>query len=427
MWELKGLLTVTLCLSWDVPHSGTFNIETEGAQSFHGSQNSHFGETVTQIQTGTETWTVVSAPLEVNQTGTRTGRLYKCSYSRGQCQPLAVNAPPEAGAISLGLSLSALNVGEGAFLIPQHQGIVPQVYLAALLVHQVTFNAEFDVSDSGSEDLAANFTVTATSGNAVRITNESTLTRTLFLRYTVSVVTSGIESTRHINVTAGSQEQRLVKHSYQVENLGDRSVPIGVILSVPDRLSGQSIWNVSVSPRNQTHRSVCSPSIDRGKRPQGISVHNRQDNVTEDCGIAPCILLRCEVSNLRGHEKVIFDIQGEVRTEAITQLNVKQFQLISKLRLRYDQQKYVDVSNVNDKLKESMIETEVDVLVMADHLVEIVAGSVAGLFLLMICCVVLYKLGFFKRNKASGDKDPLQKDSPPATEGSAAEAATAQS
>ncbi|XP_072422723.1 integrin alpha-M-like [Chiloscyllium punctatum] len=213
----------------------------------------------------------------------------------------------------------------------------------------------------------------------------------------------------------------------QVENLGDRSVPIGVMLSVPGRLSGQSLWNVSVSPRNQTHRSVCSTPTDTGERSQEIADHNRQENITEDCGIAPCILLSCDVSNLRGHEKVIFDVQGELRTEAITQLNVNQFKLVSRLRLRYDEEKYVDVSNVNNNLKESMIETEVDVLVMSNNLLEIVAGSVAGLFLLVICCVVLYKMGFFKRKKASGDKDQLQEDSPPAPEGSAAEAATAQS
>ncbi|XP_048476856.1 integrin alpha-M-like [Rhincodon typus] len=220
---------------------------------------------------------------------------------------------------------------------------------------RVTFSAEFDISDSETEERTANFTITATSGNSVRITNESTLSRTLFLRYTVNVVTSGIEYTRHINVTAGTQEVRLVKHSYQVENLGDRSLPIGLTLAVPDLLSGQPFWNVTVSSQNQMNHSVCPPPVKRDTWLERMSVQDRRDSVSEDCGIAPCILLRCHVSELQGHKRLIVDIQGELRTEAITQLNIKEPRLVTKLRLSYDEDKYVDVSNENSRSKEAVI------------------------------------------------------------------------
>ncbi|XP_059499102.1 integrin alpha-X-like isoform X3 [Stegostoma tigrinum] len=278
----------------------------------------------------------------------------------------------------------------------------------------VTFSAEFDISDSETEERTANFTITATSGNSVRITNESTLSQTLFLRYTVNVVTSGIEYTRHINVTAGTQEVRLVKHSYQVENLGDRSLPIGVTLAVPDLLSGQPFWNITVSSQNQTSHSVCPPPVERGSWLGRMSVQDRRDNVSEDCGIAPCVLLRCRVSELQGHKRLIVNIQGELRTEAITQLNVKELRLVTKLRLNYDGDKYVDVSN---RSKEAVIVTEVDVVVTADHLTAIISGTLLGLLLLLICGAILYKLGFFRRNKVAEDHDQLQADSPPAAEG----------
>ncbi|XP_048476858.1 integrin alpha-X-like [Rhincodon typus] len=101
----------------DFLHSHAFNIETEAAQSFSGTKDSRFGQMVAQFQSSTETWIIVSAPLEVNETGTRTGRIYKCNYTRGQCRPLLVVAPPEAGDISLGLSLAPRTVGEPSLLV----------------------------------------------------------------------------------------------------------------------------------------------------------------------------------------------------------------------------------------------------------------------------------------------------------------------
>ncbi|XP_078061970.1 integrin alpha-M-like, partial [Mustelus asterias] len=104
---MQWFLVLLLCLCWEIQSYESFNIELEGGTFFNGSQDSHFGQRVAQLQSNKRNWIIVSAPLEKNQTGTRTGIIYRCLYATESCQPLSVVAPDECGAISLGLSLSA--------------------------------------------------------------------------------------------------------------------------------------------------------------------------------------------------------------------------------------------------------------------------------------------------------------------------------
>uniref|UniRef100_A0A4W3GS42 Integrin alpha-2 domain-containing protein n=1 Tax=Callorhinchus milii TaxID=7868 RepID=A0A4W3GS42_CALMI len=56
-----------------------FNIETENPYSFKGEEASHFGYSLSQLDTGTEKWTIVGAPLHKQGSNTP-GAIYKCGY-----------------------------------------------------------------------------------------------------------------------------------------------------------------------------------------------------------------------------------------------------------------------------------------------------------------------------------------------------------
>ncbi|XP_038642131.1 integrin alpha-M-like isoform X2 [Scyliorhinus canicula] len=256
---------------------------------------------------------------------------------------------------------------------------------------RVMFNTVFDITATGIEETSANFTITATSENSVRIKNESSYTRSMLLRYAVNVAASGIEYTRHLNFTAGHQEERLVKHSYQVENLAPRSLPIRVKLTFPTRIGDKSLWNVTVTQGTPGNRSICQPLAQRLAAVQSETVREAQDYVRLDCGIALCTELLCEVAVLEEHGVVIFHLKGELMSAAIAELKVKKLLLISKVSLSYDGEKYVDISEVTAPFKEVTLETEVEVMEEVNRLPMIIGGSIGGLLLLIVLIIVFYK------------------------------------
>ncbi|XP_038642133.1 integrin alpha-M-like isoform X4 [Scyliorhinus canicula] len=250
---------------------------------------------------------------------------------------------------------------------------------------RVMFNTVFDITATGIEETSANFTITATSENSVRIKNESSYTRSMLLRYAVNVAASGIEYTRHLNFTAGHQEERLVKHSYQ------------------------------------GNRSICQPLAQRLAAVQSETVREAQDYVRLDCGIALCTELLCEVAVLEEHGVVIFHLKGELMSAAIAELKVKKLLLISKVSLSYDGEKYVDISEVTAPFKEVTLETEVEVMEEVNRLPMIIGGSIGGLLLLIVLIIVFYKFGFFKRNNNTDEADKLNMNGSDGGEGTSTE------
>ncbi|XP_067837506.1 integrin alpha-M-like [Heptranchias perlo] len=207
----------------------------------------------------------------------------------------------------------------------------------------------------------------SSSENPRRITNESSFTRTLRLRYAIHLAASGLGYTRNVNFTAGRHETRLVKHSYQVENLSWRSLPISVAFTVPVKVGARSLWNVTVSERKPGNRSVCQPAVETTPSVKREAPKDRPDHAVL--------------------------------------LNLKKMGLPSKVLVSYDEVKYVDLSEGADRYKEATLVTEVEILDGVNWLPLILGSSVGGLILLLIMMVLLYKLGFFKRNFDSGDGD----------------------
>uniref|UniRef100_UPI00398F7033 integrin alpha-X-like isoform X4 n=1 Tax=Pristiophorus japonicus TaxID=55135 RepID=UPI00398F7033 len=248
---------------------------------------------------------------------------------------------------------------------------------------RVTFDAVFDIGTSGSEEQTENFTISASSENPSRITNESSFSRTMHLRYAVNVAASGAEYTRHVNFTAGRWEARTVKHSYKVENLGLRTLAVGVTFTVPVRVGARMLWNVTVSERKPGTRSICQPAVESVAVPEGAMSADPRDYI---------VLLK-----------------------------VRKLGLPSKVVLSYDEAKYVDVWEGAGQYKQATILTEVDIFEGVNHVPLIVGGSVGGLVLLLILVVLFYKAGFFNRRNNAGDGDSpgerASEDAGPSAEG----------
>ncbi|XP_012515619.1 PREDICTED: integrin alpha-M-like [Propithecus coquereli] len=79
-----------------------FNLDTENPMTFQENARG-FGQSVVQLE-GSRV--VVGAPQEI-KAANQTGGLYQCDYSIGSCEPIRLQAPPEAVNMSLGLSLVA--------------------------------------------------------------------------------------------------------------------------------------------------------------------------------------------------------------------------------------------------------------------------------------------------------------------------------
>ncbi|XP_078391641.1 integrin alpha-X-like [Cetorhinus maximus] len=230
----------------------------------------------------------------------------------------------------------------------------------------------------------------------------------MILYYAVKVVISGIEYTRHVNFAAGRQDVQLVKHSYQVENLGKRSLPLQVRFTVPGKIGTNTLWNVTVSERKPGNRSSCQLSAKSLAKVQTEAPRDPQDYLMLDCGITKCLELQCEVTALEEHGTVIFDIQGEFMSAALAELDAMQLMLFSKAKLRYDEEKYVDVSEESAHYYEATLLTEVDIVQQVNQLPLIIGGSVGGLVLLLIVIFVFFKFGFFKRSNNSGERESLK-------------------
>ncbi|XP_041037062.1 integrin alpha-X-like [Carcharodon carcharias] len=82
--------------------------------------------------------------------------------------------------------------------------------------------------------------------------------------------------------------------------------------------------------------------------------------------------------------------------------------IFSKAKVRFDEDKYVDVSEETAHYNEATLLTEVDILQQVNQLPMIIGGSIGGLVLLLIVIFVFFKFGFFKRSHSSGERDSLQ-------------------
>ncbi|XP_006004864.2 integrin alpha-D [Latimeria chalumnae] len=277
---------------------------------------------------------------------------------------------------------------------------------------RVVFLVMFDVSKDTPWEQTLQITASATSNNTQRISNESSYTGTIPVKFAVSLIITRVkESTQYVNFSVQEKDTRkTVVHIYQVENLNVRSVPVRVIFKIPVGLgSFKEVWNVSrvIS----TTGVPCQVIQERnGNSIDGIKQMKRR--ATLDCRIALCKEVWCIVSAVHKSKSHSFRIEGDLFSSWISQMGLKKLSLLSMAAIEFDEDRFVQSFWPADQFVRTEAETEIEVYEKYDYLPVTLGSSIGGLVLLALISAALYKAGFFNRQYKA-----LMKEEEPGKEG----------
>ncbi|KAK2509595.1 hypothetical protein MC885_001386, partial [Smutsia gigantea] len=199
--------------------------------------------------------------------------------------------------------------------------------------------------------------------------------------YPINILTKDQEnSTLYISFTPKGPKVQHVKHIYQVRiqpSVYDHNVPtLDALIWVPRPHSEGPVtyeWSV------QTEPPVHCNSRDL-KRPA---------SVTEPC--SPGAEFHCPVAV----KEILFQVMGTV--ELVQEIEASSMlSLCSSVFISFNSSKHFHLYGSNASLAQVIM--KVDIVYEKEMLYLYVLSSIGGLLLLMLIFVVLYKVGFFKRN-----------------------------
>ncbi|XP_059810108.1 integrin alpha-X-like [Hypanus sabinus] len=269
---------------------------------------------------------------------------------------------------------------------------------------RVTFEAEFDIETPDSEDRNVNFTIVSTSQSPHHITNESTFSRQIVLRYAADVSAAQLNFTRHAHFTLGQQEVQLVKHAYQVKNSGRWPLPIVVTFSIPVGTGTHPIWNVTASERSSNPISTCLPASQNRVSVRSSSHNFMESYLLPDCGIALCLEIRCQVKSLKEGLAIIFDVEGKVMGSVVAEIHQGgRLGLWSRIEVGFDKTWFADRSPGDAHFRQAVVVTDIEVNPNVSLAPLIAGGTIGGLLLLTLVVFALFKFGFFRHSMDSGD------------------------
>lgn len=262
---------------------------------------------------------------------------------------------------------------------------------------RAVFVATFDVSSKATLGDKLLVTANITSDNGGTITNESSFQAALPVRYAVYVIASSLdESTKYINFSESDQEMRKsVQHMFQVNNLGQRDLPVIVTLQFPVELGTAQVWNTEDALLWKNESVMCKAVGETPGAPDFAEKMKTRPIV--DCSVARCKRIQCNVTLLKVDQKLDFVIKGDVFSRWISQTNQQKVTLVSSAEITYDENKYAHLIDLKDTFVTSQVSTRIEVYKEYNYLPIIIGSSVGGLVLLALISAGLYKAGFFKR------------------------------
>uniref|UniRef100_A0AAY5EM77 VWFA domain-containing protein n=1 Tax=Electrophorus electricus TaxID=8005 RepID=A0AAY5EM77_ELEEL len=258
-----------------------------------------------------------------------------------------------------------------------------------LVIFDITYNINKDVNF----DKTMMFTATASSGNDKHSENSELFkNRTIGVKYGIYISLIRLESSIHINFTAGKNNlEKPVSQILKVQN-DLRDLTLTILIKVPIKLRDKDIWTTK-------DLQIQDCIVDKDEQPTVPDfVAALKNHHKVNCSVAVCRLFRCN-ANLMRRESKFYNISGHVSSGWIEQTRLRSavFELVSTATLEYDKNKYVYFSS--DSLHTAptgLINTKVEVYEEKNILKEIIGGAVAGLLILALITSGLYKAGFFK-------------------------------
>nr|BAE33446.1 unnamed protein product [Mus musculus] len=260
---------------------------------------------------------------------------------------------------------------------------------------QMTFLVTFDVSPKAELGDRLLLRARVGSENNVPGTPKTTFQLELPVKYAVyTMISSHDQFTKYLNFSTSEKEKTsVVEHRFQVNNLGQRDVPVSINFWVPIELKGEAVWTVMVShpqnPLTQCYRNRLKPT-------QFDLLTHMQKSPVLDCSIADCLHLRCDIPSLGILDELYFILKGNLSFGWISQTLQKKVLLLSEAEITFNTSVYSQLPGQEAFLR-AQTKTVLEMYKVHNPVPLIVGSSVGGLLLLAIITAILYKAGFFKR------------------------------
>ncbi|KAM6166274.1 integrin alpha-X [Erethizon dorsatum] len=283
---------------------------------------------------------------------------------------------------------------------------------------QIAFLVTFDVSPKAVLGNQLLVTANVSSENNTTRTSKTTFQLALPAKYSVyTVISSQEQSVKYLNFSASEEEgSRVATHRYQVNNLGQRDLPVTINFWVPVGLNGAAAWTEVEVSHPQNPSIQCSS--ERLIPTEADFLTYMQKNPELDCSIADCLRFRCDIPSFGIQEELDFILKGNLSFSWVSQTLQKKVLVVSVAEITFNRSMYSQLPGQEAFLRAQM-KTMLEKYEVYNPLPVIVGSCVGGLLLLALITVSLYKAGFFKRQykemmeEANGQVVPENETSDP--------------
>ncbi|KAM9583412.1 integrin alpha-X-like isoform 3-T3 [Trichechus inunguis] len=261
---------------------------------------------------------------------------------------------------------------------------------------QITFVATFDISPRAVLGDQLLLEANVSSENNTPRTNKTTFLQKLPVKYAVyTVISSHEQSTTYLNFSDSEEEESsVVKHRYQLNNLGQRDLPVSINFWVPVELNQVAVWT-EIEVLQLQNMSVSCPS-DKIEPTESDFLTHIQKNPVLDCSIAVCKRFHCDIQSFDIQEELDFILKGNLSFGWVSQTLQKKILVVSVAEITFDRAMYSQHPG-QEAFMTAQIETVLEKYDVYNPIFLIMGGSVGGLLLLALIAATLYKVGFFKR------------------------------
>ncbi|XP_041038049.1 integrin alpha-X-like [Carcharodon carcharias] len=254
------------------------------------------------------------------------------------------------------------------------------------------FTVNFEILDRASWGSKAVIKAMATSDNEESVAGHNVHMETIPVQYGVKIIVSRVSCTRYISFWERLKEQRDVKHTYKVENLGTRDTPVNVTFELHQGVSGVVWWDVKmpipihpVKGWDCVEEAVSGPGEGRrsGEHPEG-KTSTRWTRIS------------CNTPILERNTSVEFNLVGIAHSFGETVTTEVKLGMESLAHISLDQETFVDIYSPTSHWAQAR--TEIEFREYYNSLPLVIGGSVGGFLLLILIIIAFYKCGFFNRN-----------------------------
>uniref|UniRef100_A0A8C4LRR2 Integrin subunit alpha X n=1 Tax=Equus asinus asinus TaxID=83772 RepID=A0A8C4LRR2_EQUAS len=288
--------------------------------------------------------------------------------------------------LELNMEVTVRNDGEDSYGTTVTFFYPPGLSYRRVSLASITFTATFDVSPKAVLGDRLLLTANVSSENNTPRTSKTTFQLELPVKYAVYIVIHSPEqSTKYLNFSASEEkESSRAQHRCQVNNLGQRDLPVSINFLVPVELNRVAVW---------TEMEVFHPQCpsERIAPTESDFLTHLQKNPVLDCSIADCLRFRCDIPSFGIREELDFILKGNLSFGWVSQTLQKKVLVVSVAEITFNRSVYSQLPGQEAFLRAQM-ETVLEKYEVYNPIPVIVGSSVGGLLLLALITAILYKV-----------------------------------